>query len=372
MLLCVHSPAMPFYFQLPTLISFQINSLNAVFGGESDAVFEVLISNAKVLHKAGNPANPTQQDVLLPPRGVLFNVGRIFTFAVQKTNLATPPTLSERIFVFTPPIQGAGALKSTIRIINKDSVERQITIENLKSFQSVAASLVIQVETAGNKAYSFVASAKEEFNTMIFLLGVVRGSVQPGNLLSTYPREALFLGWLDKLVGLRWSPRYIVIVPHRIFSFANDVGVDFPRNVVSLRNATIRFADDAAQGEERGSFEISHPSMSLPFIFRVPNSPKTSDKLQLRLHSAQVRWALELAIGYSKTSPLFENTMQICSSASGSGNEETLPLDSFLMFGVRVGVQIPPPPFYSLLFEDLISSTEISKYPASRRLRECE
>jgi len=332
------------------LIYFQISSLNTVFGDiisvrepiassaaraehPSEVVFELLISNSKVLHKVGNPANATKQDVALPPRGVMFHLGRIFTFAIQKTNLATPPTFSERIFVFTPPIEGAGSLKATIRIVNKDSVERQITIDSLKSFKSVVADLVIQVETVGDKAYSFVASSIQEFNTMIFILGVVQGTVQPGNLLSTYPREALFLGWLDKLVGSRFSPRYIVIVPHRIFSFASDVGVDYPRNVVTLRNSTIHYAD--------GLFQITHASMSSPFVFKVPNPPKTSDKLQLAFHSSQVRWALEQAARSSKSSPLFENTLQIRSSvASGSGSDETLPLDEFLLFGVRVSVTV--------------------------------
>ncbi len=304
-------------------------------------MFDLLISNARVLRKVGNPLNKTKDDELLPTaKGEpACNIDMAFTFFIQKTNRnKEAPVLNERIFSFKQQEQGP-----LIDISDKDLVERHITRENLKSFGAIDDELLIQVTTAGSKDYPFVASSIQEYNTMKFLLKLVRGDVEPGNLLKSYPRRVLYIGMLDKLVNRRWSSRFMMIIPHRLYSFANDTGVERPRNVVPLRGAKI------VQTEREGvhCMQIDHPSMASSFIFRVPDPP--SDRSLLSLHCSEVSWALQQAAKFTKSSPLFDGEKLFSSKISvkvKSASEAALPLDQVLMFCVKVSAV----PVVSILF----------------------
>lgn len=290
-----------------------------------DTGFDLLISNSRVLLKHGNPLNKSKEDELLPTAFAepLCSLEMTYHFVIQKTNRnKADPVLNERIFSFRQHAKGP-----MISISDKDRVERQISKENLKNFGVSEAELLVQVSTNGDKEYPFIASTAEEFNTIRFLLKLVKGEVEPGNLLDTYPRRVLFMGMLEKLVNSRWSPRYIMIIPHRLYSFANAAGVDVPRNIVPLRNATIRHEN--IQGSP--GFCIEHASMTSPFIFRVP------DKLMLQ--SAEVSWAIKQASRLTASSPLFDFSLLSTSSSSSNRKteiEKSLHLDQFLTFSVKV------------------------------------
>ncbi len=298
-------------------------------------VFDLLISNARVLRRVGNPLNKTKDDELLPTaKGEpACSVEMTYNFLIQKTNRNKQAlVLNERIFSFRQQETGP-----SIRISDKDLVERHITRENLKSFGSIDDELLIQVATTGSKDYPFVASSIEEYNTMKFLLKLVRGDVEPGNLLNSYPRRVLFIGMLDKLVNRRWSTRFMMIIPHRLYSFAIDAGVELPRNVVPLRGANISYTER----EGVHCMQIDHPSMSSPFILRVPDPPQASDRSLLNLHSSEVSWALQQAAKFTKSSPLFDSEKSASSKVSikdKTASEVTLPLEQVLFFCVKVSV----------------------------------
>jgi hypothetical protein len=325
------------------LILRQISTLHdariphALASDSSEASFDLLISNSRVLRKVGNPLNKTKDDELLPTaKGEpTCNIESAFNFFIQKTNRnPDAPVLNERILTFRQ--LGTGA---TINISDKDMVERHITKETLKSFVAVDRELLIQVSVTGSKDYLFIASSIQDFNTIRFLLKLVRGDVMPENLLKSYPRRVLFIGMLDKLVNKRWSSRFIMIIPHRLYSFANDAGVEHPRNVVPLRDAKVLFTErDGVH-----CFQIDHPSMPSPFIFRVPNPPQSSDRSLLSLQNAEVSWALQQAVKFTKSSPLFASPAPAASSGvvkHKTESEDTLPLDQVLLFSVKVSADL--------------------------------
>jgi hypothetical protein len=261
------------------------------------------------------------------------NPEMLFNFAVQKTNRSKEAlVLNERIFSFRR--SGQHAKGPEINIYDKDNVDRQITKENFKRVGFLDAELLIQVSTTGCKDYPFVASSVEEFNTIKFLLNLVRGDVEPGDLLETYPSQMLYYGAVEKLVNGRWSTRFIMIIPHRVFSFACETGEDHPRNVIPLRNA--RISTEIHQEEAKAFIKIDHSSLNSPFIFRNQDARQEEE----------VKLALQRAFSHTKSSPLFSSAAVLGSSAPTS-KMKNLPLDRFLSlfltFSVKVRVSGQPP-----------------------------
>jgi hypothetical protein len=254
------------------------------------------------------------------------NPEMLFNFAVQKTNRSKEAVvLNERIFSFRRcGQQGKGP---EINIYDKDHVDRQITKENFKRVGFLDAELLIQVSTTGCKDYPFIASSVEEFNTIKFLLNLVRGEVEPGDLLETYPNQMLYYGAVEKLVNGRWSTRFIMIIPHRVFSFACDSGEDHPRNVVPLRNA--RISTEIHQEEAKAFIKIDHSSLNSPFLFRSQNARQEEE----------VKLALQQACSYTKSSPLFSRAAASGSSAPAS-KMKTLTLDMFLSLFLTFSVKV--------------------------------
>ncbi len=306
-----------------TLISYQISLIHESFfqlpnvSSAGQSVVNLLISNSQVLHKKSDGEDeplPSSLGLALCSPEMSFN------FLVQKTNRSKEaPVLNERIASFKNSQDGKGPF---MKIFNKDSVDRHITAENFKGFRVVDAELLIQVSTTGCKDYPFIASSGQEFNTLKFLLKLIRGEVAPGNLLDSYPRTVLFYGTVLKLINGRWSERFIMIIPHRLYSFAN-FGVEVPRNVVPLRNATIQLT----RHHDADCIQIDHASLAAPFIFKHPDS----------LMDAEVMWALKQAFRYTKSSPLFSSAaVAQPSSSTSKATAEPLPLDQFLIFSVKV------------------------------------
>jgi hypothetical protein len=315
-----------------------------------DTGFDLLISNSRVLYKYGNPLNKTKtkEDELLPTAtgDPVCSLEMTYHFVVRKTNRnKEAPVLNERILSFRKYAKGP-----MISISDKDHAERQISKENLKNVRVSEAELLVQVSTSGDKEYAFIASTTAEFNTIRFLLKLVQGEVEPGNLLETYPRRVLFMGMLEKLVNSRWSPRYIMIIPHRLYSFANAAGSEHhPRNIVPLRNASFRL--ESIQGSP--GFIVEHVSMASPFIFRLPD--------EFILQSAEVSWAITQASRFTVASPLFESSPLPALSSSSNRKteiEKSLPLDQFLTFSVKVRFRCNPRQPLHICFSVLILNTQ--------------